>query len=97
MTESRRRSEGRLRSVGAAARQPNTVVTKAQLMDAVWPGLAVVENNLNAQVKALRQALGDKTILTVPGRGYRLGPLSLDGEATPERANRQGFDRDPAV
>ena len=67
--------------------EPNTVVTKAQLMDAVWPGLAVVENNLNAQVKALRQALGEKTILTVPGRGYRLGPLSLDGEATPERAN----------
>jgi len=66
---------------------PDEVVAKSQLMDAVWPGLAVVENNLNAQVKALRQALGDKAILTVPGRGYRLGPLSLDGEAAPESAN----------
>ena len=67
--------------------EPDTVVAKAQLMDAVWPGLAVVENNLNTQVKALRQALGEKAILTVPGRGYRLGPLSVDGEAAPERAN----------
>ena len=40
--------------------EPDAFVTKAQLMDAVWPGLAVVENNLNAQVKALRQALGEK-------------------------------------
>ena len=65
---------------------PDEVVTKAQLMDAVWPGLAVVENNLNAQVKALRQALGDKAILTVPGRGYRLGLLSSGGEAAAEWA-----------
>ena len=68
---------------------PDEVVTKSQLMDAVWPGLAVVENNLNAQVKALRQALGDKAILTVPGRGYRLGPLSLDGDVSAEQANNR--------
>jgi adenylate cyclase len=67
--------------------EPDAVVTKAQLMDAVWPGLAVVENNLNAQVKALRQALGEKTIVTVPGRGYRLGRLQLENEAAQEQAN----------
>jgi TolB-like protein len=64
--------------------KPDEVVTKAQLMDAVWPGLAVVENNLNAQVKALRQALGEKTILTVAGRGYRIGLPSFEGEAASE-------------
>lgn len=49
-------------------------VSKADLMDSAWPDRAVVENNLNTQIKALRQALGDAAILTVPGRGYRLGP-----------------------
>ena len=67
--------------------KPGEVVTKAQLMDAAWPGRAVVENNLNAQVKALRQALGEETILTVSGRGYRLALPSLKGEAVPEWAN----------
>jgi adenylate cyclase len=67
--------------------EPDEVVTKAQLMDAVWPGRAVIENNLNAQVKALRQALGEKTILTVAGRGYRLGLPSLKGEAVPDKAS----------
>ena len=48
------------------------VVTKAELMDRVWPGLVVEENNLTVQVSALRKLLGPKGISTVPGRGYRL-------------------------
>lgn len=47
------------------------VVTKAELMDRVWPGLVVEENNLTVQVSALRKLLGPKAIGTVPGRGYR--------------------------
>jgi DNA-binding winged helix-turn-helix (wHTH) protein len=87
--------DGRLVTIGGRAfdllarllDEPDEVVTKAQLMDAVWPGRAVIENNLNAQVKALRQALGEKTILTVAGRGYRLGLPSLKGEAVPDKAS----------
>ena len=33
------------------------VVNKAELFDAVWPGLVVEENNLQVQVNSLRQLL----------------------------------------
>lgn len=52
------------------------VVTKAELLRAVWPGVVVEENNLSQCVSALRRALGESSrapdfIVTVPGRGYR--------------------------
>ena len=47
------------------------VVDKAELFDAVWPGLIVEENNLQVQVSSLRKLLGPSAIATVPGRGYR--------------------------
>jgi TolB-like protein len=47
-------------------------LTKDTLLAAVWPGLTVEENNLQVQISALRKALGDGWIITVPGRGYRL-------------------------
>ena len=47
------------------------LVSKAELLDRVWPGLVVEENNLQVQVSALRKALGARMIVTVPGRGYR--------------------------
>lgn len=47
------------------------VASKAELMDAVWPGVIVEENNLEVQVSALRRVLGQQAIATIPGRGYR--------------------------
>ena len=47
------------------------VLTKDELLDMVWPGLVVEENNLQAQVSALRKLLGPKAIATIPGRGYQ--------------------------
>ncbi len=52
------------------------VVTKDQLLDAVWPGLAVVEGSLSTAVHKLRKALrddGSSIVVTVPRVGYRLG------------------------
>jgi predicted ATPase/DNA-binding winged helix-turn-helix (wHTH) protein len=46
-------------------------VPKSELMDLVWPGLVVEENNLQVQVSALRKLLGAQAIATIPGRGYR--------------------------
>ena len=46
-------------------------VSKAELLDRAWPGLAVEENNLEVQVSTLRRLLGREAILTVAGRGYR--------------------------
>jgi eukaryotic-like serine/threonine-protein kinase len=52
------------------------LVTKQELLDAVWPETAVEENNLNHNVSVLRKALGEKAtgqqyIETVPRVGYR--------------------------
>ena len=54
------------------AERGGRVVGKRELMDLVWPKLVVEENNLQAQVVALRKVLGAEAIATVPGRGYRL-------------------------
>jgi predicted ATPase/DNA-binding winged helix-turn-helix (wHTH) protein len=47
------------------------VVGKNELLDLVWPDLAVEENNLSVQISALRKVLGPAAISTIPGRGYR--------------------------
>ena len=48
------------------------VVSKDELMSRVWPGRIVGENNLHAQIKALRKAFSDHDLIrTVVGRGYQ--------------------------
>ncbi len=47
------------------------VVSKNELLEIIWPGLVVEENNLQVHVSALRKLLGPQTIATIPGRGYR--------------------------
>ncbi len=51
------------------------LVTKDQLMATVWPDVVVTEDSLVQCIGALRKALGDtaqRTVQTVPRRGYRL-------------------------
>jgi DNA-binding winged helix-turn-helix (wHTH) protein len=55
---------------------PGRTLSKRELMDALWPALAVHENSLPVAVHALRRALGKRAhgaplIETVPRRGYR--------------------------
>src|SRR5882672_2032414 len=47
------------------------LVGKNELLDLVWPGLVVEENNLQVQISTLRKVLGPDAIATVAGRGYR--------------------------
>jgi TolB-like protein/DNA-binding winged helix-turn-helix (wHTH) protein len=49
---------------------------KEELMQAVWPDVAVEENNLTRNISTLRKALGEKPnehryVVTIPGNGYR--------------------------
>lgn len=65
----------------ALAARPAELLTKGELLDLVWPGLVVEENNLRVQINALRRLLGEGAIATVPGRGYRLAVTLLDDSA----------------
>ena len=59
------------------------LVTKNELLELVWPGLVVEENNLQVQVSALRKLLGQDAIATVAGRGYRFTLEPTQVEAPP--------------
>jgi len=61
------------------------VVAKSELMDLVWPGTAVEENNLSVQIHTLRRALGKdrRMIVTVAGRGYRFAGELRAGSSVP--------------
>ena len=54
------------------ARHAGKVVSKDELLAAVWPDVTVEEGNLAKVVFTLRKELGDDAIETVPRRGYRL-------------------------
>src|SRR5882762_4335775 len=56
------------------------VVSKNELLDLVWPGLVVEENNLQVHISSLRKLLGSQVIATIPGRGYRF-TAAPDGAA----------------
>jgi len=52
------------------------LVSKDEILDAVWEGQFVEEANLSVQISALRKALGEKKgtprfLVTVPGKGYK--------------------------
>lgn len=55
----------------ALVERRDRVVEFDELLDVVWPGLAVEENNLSVQVSTLRRLLGPDAISTVRGKGYR--------------------------
>jgi TolB-like protein len=63
---------GRALDVFAVLAILGDTVSKDVLLDKVWSGAVVEENNLQVQISALRRALGDGWVVTVPGRGYRL-------------------------
>jgi TolB-like protein/Flp pilus assembly protein TadD len=57
-------------------RRPGQLLSKDRLIAEVWPGKVVEENNLQAQISALRKILardvdGLRYLQTAPGRGYR--------------------------
>jgi DNA-binding winged helix-turn-helix (wHTH) protein len=68
------------------------LVTKDELLDQVWPGIAVSEENLKVQISALRKTLGaDRNLIrTEFGRGYRfIGILRSNATAHACRGPRR--------
>jgi DNA-binding winged helix-turn-helix (wHTH) protein/Tol biopolymer transport system component len=72
-------------------RNPNRLLTREELMTAVWSDAAVEEANLTQNVFVLRKALAarqaveSKLIDTVPGRGYRFtAAVEIVDPAPPE-------------
>jgi predicted ATPase/DNA-binding winged helix-turn-helix (wHTH) protein len=55
----------------ALAERSGRLAAKNELLEVVWPGQVVEENNLPKQISALRKILGADVILTIPGRGYQ--------------------------
>jgi DNA-binding winged helix-turn-helix (wHTH) protein/tetratricopeptide (TPR) repeat protein len=94
------RAEGTLSSQGRSLRleprvmdvlvhlasAPGKVISKEELLEAVWEGAFVEEGALSHVIHSLRKALGDDAhqpqyIQTIPKRGYRLVAPVVSGEA----------------
>lgn len=76
-------------------RNPGRLLTKEELMRAVWGDLAVEEGNLTQSVFLLRKVFsGSSPIVTVPGRGYQFG---ANVEEVPHEAARPVTETVPQV
>src|SRR5215467_13275365 len=67
------------------------MLTKDELMRALWPTSFVEESNLTQQISMIRRALGESAgeqryIVTVPGRGYRFAAEVKEWPEAPEAA-----------
>jgi DNA-binding winged helix-turn-helix (wHTH) protein/TolB-like protein/Tfp pilus assembly protein PilF len=73
-------------------RRPQVLITKAELLAALWPDTVVEDNNLDHTVFALRQALGERRnehryIQTIHRRGYQFtAPVAIVTTPVPEPA-----------
>jgi predicted ATPase/DNA-binding winged helix-turn-helix (wHTH) protein len=73
------------------------IVTKDHLIELVWMGRPVDENNLAIQIGALRRVLGSRAIKTVYGLGYQftVAVTGFDGSAEKRIAIARAVDMIP--
>jgi TolB-like protein len=82
--------------LGVLVERPGDLISRDDIIEAVWPGRTVEDSNLNVQVAALRRILDDgradgSCIQTVFGRGYRfVAPVTRVEPSTPQSATSGG-------
>src|SRR5687767_5106605 len=67
-------------ALGFLVRHAGRVVTKEELIAAVWPGLVVTDDSVARCISDSRRALGDvqqSIIKTVPRRGFTLAVAAI--------------------
>jgi adenylate cyclase len=72
------------------AENPGRLVTKEELLKAIWPDVVVTEESLTHCVSEVRQAIGDSNqtiIATVPRRGYRFAAPVVRVAAPPAESD----------
>ena len=80
--------------------KPGLLVTKDDLMAAVWSGIAVTDDSLVQCITDIRKALGDadhSIVKTLPKRGYIYEPPADAGEASPSAAPKRNWRLAPAA
>ena len=83
--------------LAALVTRRDRVVPKDELIEVVWPGLVVEDNNLQVQISALRKVLGAQAIATIPLRGYQFtvapsapgAPATVVPDARASRAQQE--------
>jgi DNA-binding winged helix-turn-helix (wHTH) protein/tetratricopeptide (TPR) repeat protein len=82
--------------------RPAALITKDDILSALWPGIAVTDNAITQVVSDLRHVLGDSAaapsfVQTVPRRGYRfvapvepVDPVTRTPATTPHRPRPVG-------
>ncbi|GAA0756569.1 helix-turn-helix transcriptional regulator [Ideonella azotifigens] len=69
----------------ALVERAGQLVSKDELMQRVWAGLIVEDNNIAVHVAQLRKALGPRAIATIAGCGYRFAlPVQAGALAAPK-------------
>ncbi len=83
--------------IGLLASRPGQVISRDEIIDAVWDGRFISESAVSTRINAARKALGDDgsrqhVIKTVHGRGFRfeLEPL-VDGTLSNKVAEHQAI------
>src|SRR5258708_28652157 len=87
------------------AQHPNRLVTKEELLNAVWGDTFVEEGNLTQYISHLRKALGDasehaRLIVTIARKGYQFTSDATVAEATDagqQAAGQVSTAPDPSV
>jgi adenylate cyclase len=83
------------------ARNPGRVVSKDELIEAVWPNVFVTENSLVQCISDIRVALNDddqKILKTISGRGYQFAAPVIEtehpsGQQIAQASEQAGGDR----